>query len=71
MKKALSLAIATALIVTPAFAQTTTGEGASAQVKTATSNGWQKWVFGVTAIVIAAGAITAVALSQGSSPQSH
>ena len=71
MKKALCFALALALITTPAFAQDATGEAASAQVKTATSSGWQKWVFGVSAIVIAATAITIVTLNQGSSPQSQ
>jgi hypothetical protein len=71
MKKALCLALAAALMTTPAFAQTPTGEAASAQVKTATSSGWQKWVFGASAIIIAVTAITVVTLNQGSSPQSQ
>jgi hypothetical protein len=72
MKKALLIVLAFAFTTTPAFAQTaTTGEAAAEQVKAATKSNWQKWAFGISAIVIAAAAITVVSLNEGSSPQSH
>jgi len=51
---------------TPAPSTEMTGDAAEAPVKAAKSNAWKGWVFAGVALVVAAGAVVAVAVSEGS-----
>jgi len=52
---------------TPAPSTEMTGDAAEAPVKAAKSNAWKGWVVAGVTLVVAAGAIVAVSVSEGSS----
>ena len=66
MKKNIALLILILFFFTPKLSAQDVGTAAAVSTQTASSNSWQSWVFGISALIAATIGVVVVALNPGS-----